>query len=267
MATPRKCIFCLKPGTTDEHIFGDWLRAVFPRTPKDTRTQGVTQWGQDRHGKLYAMPQATVHQGHSGPKKVPYVCEGCNNGWMSRMENRTRRILMPLIQGLPHSISTFDQQYLATWIAKTVMVAEYAFPKNIAVPDRERLHIYANLAPPDNWTIWIADYRGFKWRNLAIYHHIGKLFPPIPPESSNSLAPDTHFTSIGMGHLFIQVVGTNSGREFGFEDDSTTQFRRIWPLTKLGLSWPPAAMLTDREADYVAESFTRIMGLPLSKMP
>jgi hypothetical protein len=208
------------------------------------------------------MPQATVHQGHSGSKKVPYVCRGCNNGWMSRMENRTRRILMPLLQGLPHSISTFDQQYLATWIAKTVMVAEYAFPNNIAISDRERLHMLANLAPPDNWVIWIADYRGFKWRNLAIYHHMGRLLPPKPSEPSDSPPPDTHFTSIGIGHLFIQVVGSTTGREFGFEDDSTTQFRRIWPLTGIALSWPPADMLTDLEADYVARSFARMSGLP-----
>ncbi len=107
-STPRRCIFCLKLGTTDEHIFGDWLRVAFPRTPKDTRTQRVTRWGRDRHGKIYAMPESTIQQGHSGSKKVPYVCAGCNNGWMSRMETRTRRILMPLIQGLPHTISTFE---------------------------------------------------------------------------------------------------------------------------------------------------------------
>jgi hypothetical protein len=108
-STPRRCIFCLKPGTTDEHVFGLWLREFFPRTPADTRTHRVTTWGSDRHGKIYAMPQSSIQRGHSGAKKVPYVCAGCNNGWMSRMEARTRPILMPLIQGIMHRISTFDQ--------------------------------------------------------------------------------------------------------------------------------------------------------------
>lgn len=257
----RRCIFCLKRGTTDEHVFADWLRVLFPRTAKDTRSQGITQWGQDRHGKLYAMPLLTIQQGHSGSKKVPYVCRGCNNGWMSRMEKRTRPILMPLIQGIPHSKSTFDLQYLATWIAKTVMVAEYAFPDHISIPDRERLHMYANLAPPDNWTIWIADYRGFKWRNLAIFHHMGRVLPPKPPEPSKSTSPDTHFTSIGMGHVFIQVVGTNTGLHFDSDNDA---FRRIWPLSKLALTWPPARPILDDEADFIANSFARIMKLPLA---
>ena len=254
---PRRCIFCLKCGTTDEHIFGEWLREVFPRTPKDTRTQGITQWGKDKHGKLYAMPQMKVQQGHSGSKKVPYVCKGCNNGWMSRMEIRARPLLMPLIQGLPHSKSTFDLKYLATWIAKTVMVAEYIHPDHIAIPDKERLHMYANLAPPDHWIIWIADYRGTKWRNLAISHHMAKLLPPKAPEPSESVAPDTHITSIGMGHLFIQVVA--SVLEFEFEHDA---FRRIWPLTDLALSWPPARPLSDIEPDYIANSLARISKLP-----
>jgi hypothetical protein len=91
----------------------------------------------------------------------------------------------------------------------------------------------ANLAAPDNWTIWLADYRGIKWRSLAIYHHMGKSPEPGDPP------PDTHFTSIGIGHLFIQVVGSSAGLEFGFEDDTTTEFRRIWPLTKIAMSWPP----------------------------
>jgi hypothetical protein len=220
----------------------------------------MTQWGRDAHGKLYAMPVRDVAQGHSGSKKVPYVCKGCNNGWMSRMESRTRPILTPLIQGLPHSISTFDQQYLATWIAKTVMVAEYAHPDHVAVPDRDRLHLLGELAPPDHWRIWVADYRGYVWRNLAIYHHLGRLAPPKGLESTDSA--DTHFTSIGMGHLFIQVVATTSGANFAFEDSATTPFRRIWPRIGVIMSWPPSNALFDQEANHVSKSFSRIAGLP-----
>jgi hypothetical protein len=141
------------------------------------------------------------------------------------------------------------------------MVAEYAFPQHISIPDRERLHMYAKYAPPDNWMIWIADYRGTKWRNLAIFHHMGKLLPSKPPEPSESVAPDTHFTSIGMGHFFIQVVGTSTGLEFDSDNDA---LRRIWPMTKLAMSWPPARPIFDAEADYLANSFARIMKLPIA---
>ncbi len=234
-------------------------RLLFPRTARDTSTRGITRWGQDQRGKIYAMPTQTIHKGHSGVTKVPYVCAGCNNGWMSRIEMRTRPFLMPLIQGLPRSINTFDLKVLATWITKTVMVGEYMHPDHVATPDAERLHMYANLEPPDNWAIYIADYRGSKWRNLAMSHHIAKLLPPRPTEPSDSKAPDTHFTSIGMGHLFIQVA--SSAGEIEFENDA---FRKIWPSNKLALSWPPARAIHDTEADYVANSLTRISNLPLA---
>jgi hypothetical protein len=260
-STPRRCMFCLKPGTTDEHVFGEWLRVAFPRTPNDTRTQRVTRWGRDRHGKIYAMPESTIQQGHSGSKKVPYVCAGCNNGWMSRMETRTRRILTPLIQGLPHTISTFDQKYLATWISKTVMVAEYTFPANVAVPDSERLHMLANLEPPPNWKIWTADYRGTKWRNLAISHHMAALFSAKTAGSANT-PPDTHLTCMGIGHLFACAVATTDIRRFAINDDSVSDLRCIWPVRPDALSWPPAGMITDARADHIATSLSRIAGIP-----
>jgi hypothetical protein len=264
---PTRCIFCLTPGTTGEHLFADWLRVLFPRTPTDTRTVGVTQWGKDIRGKLYAMPQRDIERGHSGSKKIRFVCRGCNNGWMSRMEERTKPILTRLITGVPHFVSTFDQQTLATWVAKTVMVGEYSHPKHIAIPDSERLHMLANLAPPDHWKIWISDYRGNEWSNLAMYHHMGRLSDPGPTETRKPLPPDTHFTSIGMGHLFIQAVASTSGGDFGFDDNSTTPFRLIWPMTSVALNWPPTEPLFDREARYVADSFMRIAGLPHDQQP
>jgi len=200
-----------------------------------------------------------IHKGHSGVTKIPYVCAGCNNGWMSRMEMRARPFLMPLIQGLPRSINTFDLKVLAGWIAKTVMVGEYMHPNAVATPDAERLHVYANFEPPPNWAIWIADYRGSKWRNLSMFHHMGKILPPKPPEPSDSVMPDTHFTSIGIGRLFIQVTATNTGLVIETENDA---LRRIWPLTGLALSWPPARFIDDEEADFIANSFSRIMKLP-----
>ena len=122
---------------------------------------------------------------------------------MSRIETRGRRVLMPLVQGQSHRLSTFDQLVLASWVAKTVMVAEYVYPTHIAISDRDRLWMYANLEPPPKgWHIWIAHYAGIKWRNLAIYHHIGGLSKPT--------GLDTQFTSIGMGVCVVRVFETAS---------------------------------------------------------
>jgi hypothetical protein len=264
-SAPRRCIFCNTTGSSQEHVFPDWLRVLFPRSPADTHNSRTTTWGKARDGKLYAMPAVKEHQGHSGSKKVKYVCQGCNNGWMSRLENRTRPILMKLIQGIPHRISTFDQQILASWVAKTIIVAEFVYPDHTSIAAVERLRMYAATEVGDNWSIWIADYRGYYWRNLAIGHHMCALGPSLtakPPDPALIAPPDTQFTSIGMGHLFIQAASTTTGIKFGPDDDSTTDLRRIWPATGNDIAWPPVGMLDDRKADFVANSLARITGLP-----
>jgi hypothetical protein len=171
---------------------------------------------------------------------------------------------MPLIQGNRHRVSTFDQQYLATWITKTIMVGEFLYPDRVAIPDLERLWLYAKLEPPENWSIWIAPYSGIKWRNLTMSHHICALKPPKTLGPSEIAPPDTQFTSIGMGHLFIQVVSTTTGLEFGPDDDSVTDLRRIWPPTRRDMLWAPVSPLSDIAADYIAGSLARIAGIPAS---
>jgi hypothetical protein len=86
---------------------------------------------------------------------------------------------MPLIQGNFHRVSPFDQKTLASWITKTIMVAEFLFPERVTIPDADRLRMYASAEPSENWKIWIAGYQGLKWRNLAIGYQ-GPSIAPTP---------------------------------------------------------------------------------------
>jgi hypothetical protein len=173
---------------------------------------------------------------------------------------------MRLIQGMPHRLSTFDQAVLASWVAKTIIVAEFVYPDFIAIPAEDRLRMYAATEVSDSWKIWIADYRGIVWRNLAISHHMCALGPALskPLKPSEKAPPDTQFTSIGMGRLFIQAASTTTGIEFGPQDDTVTDLRCIWPATGRDVIWPPLGMLDDRKADYVANSLSRITGIPVA---
>jgi hypothetical protein len=139
----------------------------YSHAPIDTHMSRTTTWGKGKTGSLYAMPIIKNHHGHSGSKRLKVVCRTCNNGWMSRMENRTRPILMRLIQGIPHRLSSFDQAILAAWTAKTIMVAEFGYPHAIAIPDVERLRMYAATEVQENWAIWIADYKGTDMAQLV----------------------------------------------------------------------------------------------------
>ncbi len=260
LSTQKRCIFCRQSGLSREHIFGDWLRAIFPRSSADTHLHGMTTWGQAKSGKIYAMPTLKIEQGHSGSKKVKHVCKACNNGWMSRMEMRARPILMPLIQGTFHKLSVFDQKSLAGWVAKTIMVAEFTYPDRVAVSEDDRLRMYASQEPSDNWKIWIAHYNGIKHSRLSISYHGCALGPSEPPAPDNTTPANTQFTNIGMGHLFIHASSTTTRADFQFDDE--TFFRRIWPPTDRDLIWPPLTSLGEEDADYVIGALSRLTGMP-----
>lgn len=258
----RHCIFCLKRSVSNEHVFPIWLQEFFPRTPNDSRNHQVTSWETNASGRIRAAPVSSRVQGHPGSKKVPYVCVGCNTGWMSRLEQRTRPLLIPLIEGRYHRISKFDQKVLATWFAKTAMVAEFMYPTRTAIPDSDRLFVLAELEAPAHWSIWIADYVGTKWRNLSLYHQICTL-PPGAGAPPKPLIPDTQFTSIGIGRLFAHVASSTDG-EFVFTREEQTPLRRIWPPQSFDVSWPPNSFMDDELADRCAGGLSHILGIPRS---
>jgi hypothetical protein len=89
--------------------------------------------------------------------RVKRVCGDCNNGWMSRLENRAKTIIEALIDD---RLDTLDRQSvanIAAWTVKTAMVLESAIPPPewfFTSRERERLRIDGVLP---NWTsVWIA---------------------------------------------------------------------------------------------------------------
>jgi hypothetical protein len=211
------------------------------------------------------MPTAGHRQGHAATRKVRFVCKPCNNRWLSQIETATKPILIPLITGTPHSVSPSHQELLATWVAKTVMAAEFVHPQHIAIPQNQRTFLMNHRGPPERWFVAIGDYHGTTWRNVSIFHQIVRLNPaPVDPTELSG-GRDTQVTSIGIGRLFIQAASTTYGSlEFGFEDETISDMRPIWPARGLVLGWPPFGFLDDRKAYDIASSLSHIIGIPPS---
>jgi hypothetical protein len=259
----KRCIFCEAFGVSKEHVLGDWLKEIFPRTPVDTHMTRATTWGQSAHGKIYAMPVVRIENGHASTRKVRFVCEPCNNEWMSGLETAIQPIIMPLIAGFAAFMSVEQQKILATWIAKTVMAAEYIYPDQIAISQEQRHFLMTKQEPPPGWAIVLADYNGNKWRHAAIAHHVLRSNPaPIGPREPFG-GRDTQLTCIGIGHLFIQTASTTFERySFGLKEDEGDAFRQIWPLRAGPIFWPPSLRLDDNDADFLASTLSRAFGVP-----
>jgi hypothetical protein len=142
----RICIFCsaaLRSGNrTREHVFPDWMLRHFKIgdhviAPQSWRgTASVS--GARRH------PLAAFRFGG--------VCGGCNHGWMSKLEQKVKPVLLALSSDERHlpDLTHNEQILLSRWTRKTALVlhaASYSppvIPRSIYTLTKER----PKLCPP-----------------------------------------------------------------------------------------------------------------------
>lgn len=251
----RKCIFCGEPGKiSKEHIFGLWLKELFPRGEHTTHKSVYTAW-LNESGSHTPAEKRGRHQGHVGSKSLKVVCQPCNDGWLSQLETRVRPTLTPLITGERRNLIGNEQALLATWAAKTAMVAEYFRPTDRGISQDERTWLMDRLTPPAKWFVWIAAYNGKEWGNLAITQ-VRIALNPTPITRPSDARYYGQATTFGVGHILFCVVSSSSPdmeRRFGGRDaDGLLQ---IWPAYPRSILWPPKTIFGDKHAYAVANFF------------
>lgn len=53
--------------------------------------------------------------------KLPDVCKECNNGWMSRLEEAAKHLIVGLLMDEQKFLAPYDQFILSTWMVKTCL--------------------------------------------------------------------------------------------------------------------------------------------------
>lgn len=253
----RICIFCgdnSGSGITKEHVFGLWLKQFFPRNQTTEHDAIRIEWP-DESGSQAEIEKRFKQQGHVGSKKLRVLCRHCNNEVFSGLEDKVKKALPPLILGKRANLLPGGQTLIATWAAKTAMVAEYLKPVDSGIPQADRKWLLDCMRPPpSNWFVWAGAYNGTKWRDLSIYQSRMGISPT--PVARPSDAPYyAQATTFGIGHVLFCVVSSSSPsiENFaGFEFDGLLQ---IWPRQNRSILWPPYKILTDANADNVSNIF------------
>jgi len=260
---PGRCIFCGQTGLSKEHIWSAWTYALVPTIKDGHHTRGVVQSAKDDPKKIY-IESLRNHNGSTNTVKLHVVCKrDCNNGWMSRLDERAKPILSPLIMGQPAVLSVESQTVVAAWAAMKMMVSEFSRRIDVSTAQDERTFLMKELRPPPNWKIWIAHTQSEKWRS-AYYRNssmVGRLNEAgVPVAHEGSLRKNTQSISIGIGQLFISAISSNvPGVEFHAPADAKRHIRQIWPAAVGGCFWPPGTIFTTSAADAFAESFSHFM--------
>jgi hypothetical protein len=85
MESNRSCAFCGSAASlTGEHIWSDWLSRLLGK--RKVRYNWTEADGTVKEYRLVGLNA-----------KVNIVCETCNNGWMSDLENAVKPIVQPMI--------------------------------------------------------------------------------------------------------------------------------------------------------------------------
>jgi hypothetical protein len=191
----RKCIFCGDGRLTKEHVFGEWFRKLV--NIDDPRPGSVTHHtpGNATEIDFEAVPVT---------RTARVVCERCNNGWMSQLEERAAVILTPLLQGQSGRLSEEDLELLAIWAFKTACVIDAASPEagaNFPIDHRRRLYERRQL--PARCAVWMTTWPGTTTTWTA---HWGMTVAVREDEELGE--PNTYGATFALGPIAFRVYAT-----------------------------------------------------------
>src|ERR1700730_10701224 len=79
------CIFCgSNDKLTNEHVYGEWLKAYVPRM----RNKHEFQYVKSGSPGVHEYADKKIRAGDPVSSQVRVVCSSCNSGWMSGLQNR-----------------------------------------------------------------------------------------------------------------------------------------------------------------------------------
>lgn len=246
-----------------EHIFAEWLQKHLPKTGilnHEVYSELTTLTGVET--------AVTKHSGEPHSGRIRCVCVPCNTGWMSRLQEITKPILLPLIAGNRVQLNHREQENLAGWIAMLTMVSEYRdrSRNRVAISQEDRRWLKEHgTPPPKGWKIWLGNFSNQgEWRSIWV-HSVAPIAGKehIPERTDFGLdLPNTQSTTVVIGQLYVHVL-SSALKSWVVRQDMAGRGRavmpRLWPLLANGrrLRWPPTVGLSSAEAVALASSLYR----------
>ena len=246
---PGICVFCGGGGLTKEHVIAEWVQSVLPKESA-TSWQHITRTGYGGWNNPAPLPSSfrPQRQGDVLTRKLYCVCKNCNNGGMSRLQERAKPVITHLLLGTWDELTPDQQALVSAWIAMTTMVYEFVDPPTVAIPQAERSAFMQEQQPPEHWWIAIGVLRNPS-RLLAhtgAYIYLGETPPP-------AIGPmNTQTTVVAVGRLIFQAF-SSAATSVNLEITGPT-------LRRLGLTsiWPrnadavrPVRPLDNQEAERI----------------
>jgi hypothetical protein len=176
---------------------------------------------------------------------------------MSRLQERAKPLVLPLVTGKEIELSTQDQRTLAVWCTMCTMTAESLGPDRTAISALDRVLLMSDQLLVRNWKIWLGHYERKEWLGQWVHNMMpisskGR----VHPTDDGIPRPNTQTTTLVFGQLYVHVFSCEypdvvAKVELG--ESGNRVLAQIWPITRTSIVWPQESM-TDRDADNLAGS-------------
>jgi len=231
----RTCIFCGATANSCEDAWPRWLtgRFIAPGSME-------AQIGNDVL-KTWRTDRAEI--------RIRRVCNACNNGWMSRLEDRGKPVITRLLDQVTCTLDVHDCQTLSLWAVKTSMVLESVNgPEHWLYTDLERTLMFkCGLMPPFT-DVWIAQ-----CVNFPSTYSISRILSTATRRDAHCQARAA-VTTLAFGILAIQVLKVVPLNTMSPETKITVEERpgpwdrlalQVWPIQPEPVRWPASVGVLD----------------------
>lgn len=235
----KNCIFCGARANSKEDIPPRWVIRLLRKSPNEKVPMRTYRYGEKPKQWLTS---------HSA-LRVGKVCQECNNGWMSRLEEEVKPIFSPMILGSPATLTASQQERITTWLTKCALMYDSMDKGEVFYNGLDLLHFNKELTPLSDSVAWLGHYKGTMARSFVDHRTLRKTL------ASGELVK-AHVLSMSMGHLVLQLASVKRiqyrhivpaielptiGPNF------THALVQVWPMNLQGASWPPSVSLNDTE--------------------
>jgi len=241
---------------TEEHLWAEWMHPYLPTLP-DAQKEEVYRIARNRRTVL---THNKIQQGQVYTKRLKVVCKKCNNTWMSGIEERVKPILIPLIQGVPITLTEEYKVKLARWIVLKVMAAECENSSDAVLAQESRTEFMDTLVIPRGMKIWISNHDSESWYTGYWHQTLTATLTRRPPITGGHKNIQT--TAFGVGHMFsLAFVTTLEGFDCEPNVESLGIGRQLWPLRRRNIV-RPLPILSESDVDRLATSIRELLASP-----
>lgn len=235
-----QCIYC---GTdcqfSREHVYGKWIKGRFgSRFGSVTHTLSRPEHFVDVWTPTPMHTRSESHPGGLYDQVVLNVCEGCNNGWMSRLHVEASPLVTELATGTWRIFSPDDLNLLTRWVAM-VTINLQCRARQLTSTEHQRRQLFQGDMP-SGWKVYagtmIDDHHGGKHFHRAMATAIemgdGAYLPLVSCYFVIKRAAFFSFASIGDQTLEVALMSVGAtGRDM--------PLRRLHPdvANPEGTSW------------------------------